>query len=90
MLKGPKANSFYFLPEIKPLLQQVLNSMSCYVNLPAVIQIILQDPAYSGGTFGEIRDLMMGLSQKIYTELILLVSLSMSFFCYRYVRQLLV
>lgn len=45
---------------MKPLLQQVLNSMSAYVNLPAVIQIILQDPAYSGGTFGEIRDLMMG------------------------------
>lgn len=46
--------------EIKPLIQQILNSMSGYVNMPAVIQIILQDPAYSGGTFGEIRDLMMG------------------------------
>lgn len=30
-----------------------------YVSLPAVIQIILQDPAYSGGKFGEIRELLI-------------------------------
>lgn len=57
---------------VRPLLQEVLNSMSSYVNLPAVIQIILQDPAYSGGTFGEIRDLMMGmLGNCMYEELLL-------------------
>lgn len=58
--------------EMKPLIQQVLNSMSSYVNLPAVIQIILKDPAYKGGTFGEIRDLMMGmLGNCLYEELLL-------------------
>jgi hypothetical protein len=36
--------------------------MSCYVSLPAVIQVILVDPAYKGGKFGDIRELMMGES----------------------------
>jgi hypothetical protein len=35
-------------------------SMSAYVSLPAVIQVILMDPAYKGGKFGDIRELMMG------------------------------
>ncbi|XP_052128558.1 vacuolar protein sorting-associated protein 8 homolog [Frankliniella occidentalis] len=60
--------------EIRPLLQQVLNSMSPYVNLPEVIQIILQDPAYRGGTFGEIRDLMMGMLGNCWYEELLLQS----------------
>lgn len=62
--------------EIKPLIQQILNSMSGYVNMPAVIQIILQDPAYSGGTFGEIRDLMMGMLGNCGYEELLLQSTS--------------
>ena len=34
--------------------------MSGYVSLPAIIQVILMDPAYKGGKFGDIRELMMG------------------------------
>ena len=37
--------------------------MSGYVSLPAVIQVILMDPAYKGGKFGDIRELMMGESE---------------------------
>jgi hypothetical protein len=34
--------------------------MNGYVSLPTVIQVILMDPAYKGGKFGDIRELMMG------------------------------
>jgi hypothetical protein len=40
-------------------------SMSGYVSLPAVIQVILMDPAYKGGKFGDIRELMMGELPKL-------------------------
>jgi hypothetical protein len=39
--------------------------MSGYVSLPAVIQVILKDPAYKGGKFGDIRELMMGESERV-------------------------
>jgi hypothetical protein len=45
---------------LKELTQQLLTSMSGYVSLPAMIQVILMDPAYKGGKFGDIRELMMG------------------------------
>ncbi|XP_033606542.1 vacuolar protein sorting-associated protein 8 homolog isoform X2 [Cryptotermes secundus] len=60
------------LSELKELTQQLLTSMSGYVSLPAVIQVILMDPAYKGGKFGDIRELMMGmLSNSCYEETLL-------------------
>lgn len=50
----------YRFTAFKELTHHLLNSMIGYVSLPAVIQIILQDPAYSGGKFGEIRELLIG------------------------------
>ncbi|CAG2066136.1 unnamed protein product, partial [Timema podura] len=49
--------------------------MSSYVSLPAMIQFILKDPAYTGGKFGDIRELMMGmLSNSCYEETLLQVT----------------
>jgi hypothetical protein len=57
---------------LKELTQQLLTAMSGYVSLPAVIQVILKDPAYKGGKFGDIRELMMGmLSNSCYEETLL-------------------
>lgn len=50
--------------------QQLLMSMSGYVSLPAVIQVILMDPAYKGGKFGDIRELMMGELPKLWKNTI--------------------
>ncbi|XP_021918193.1 LOW QUALITY PROTEIN: vacuolar protein sorting-associated protein 8 homolog [Zootermopsis nevadensis] len=57
---------------LKEMTQQLLMSMSAYVSLPAVIQVILMDPAYKGGKFGDIRELMIGmLSSSCYEETLL-------------------
>ena len=39
----------------------VLNSMMGYIALPAILQKIMQDPAYNTGKFGEIRELILGM-----------------------------
>ena len=45
----------------KELTKQVLSSMMGHIALPAVLQKIMQDPAYSSGKFGEIKELMLGM-----------------------------
>ncbi|GLH03603.1 Vacuolar protein sorting-associated protein 8 homolog [Gryllus bimaculatus] len=60
------------LPVLQELTQQLLTSMSGYVSLPAILQVILKDPAYKDGKFGDIRELMMGmLSNSCYEETLL-------------------
>ncbi|XP_068082015.1 vacuolar protein sorting-associated protein 8 homolog isoform X2 [Anabrus simplex] len=59
-------------PVLQELTQQLLTSMSGYVSLPAMLQVILKDPAYTGGKFGDIRELMMGmLTNSCYEETLL-------------------
>ncbi|XP_063227477.1 vacuolar protein sorting-associated protein 8 homolog [Bacillus rossius redtenbacheri] len=61
--------------ELKDLTQQLLMCMSSHVSLPAMLQFILKDPAYTGGKFGDIRELMMGmLSNSCYEETLLQVT----------------
>ncbi|XP_022112058.1 vacuolar protein sorting-associated protein 8 homolog isoform X1 [Acanthaster planci] len=45
----------------KDLTRHVLNSMMGYIALPAVLQKIMQDPTYSTGKFGEIKELILGM-----------------------------
>ena len=56
----------------KELTKQVLSSMMGYIALPAVLQKIMQDPAYSSGKFGEIKELMLGMLDTYNYELTLL------------------
>nr|CAD7256761.1 unnamed protein product [Timema shepardi] len=74
-LMKPQRSNETNLPVLKELTQQLLTSMSSYVSLPAMIQFILKDPAYTGGKFGDIRELMMGmLSNSCYEETLLQVT----------------
>ncbi|XP_072048156.1 LOW QUALITY PROTEIN: vacuolar protein sorting-associated protein 8 homolog [Amphiura filiformis] len=45
----------------KDLTRHVLNSMMGHIALPAILQKIMQDPAYSSGKFGEFRELLLGM-----------------------------
>jgi len=47
--------------ELKSLTHHVLNNMMGCLALPAILHKILQDPAYSSGRFGEIRELILGM-----------------------------
>ncbi|XP_013387109.1 vacuolar protein sorting-associated protein 8 homolog isoform X2 [Lingula anatina] len=49
------------LDAFKELTSHVLNSMMGYISMPAILQKIMQDPAYSNGKFGEVRELIMGM-----------------------------
>lgn len=49
------------LEALKELTKDLLNSMMGYVTLPAILQRIVQDPAYATGKFCEIRELIMGM-----------------------------
>ncbi|KAL5005898.1 hypothetical protein ScPMuIL_017056 [Solemya velum] len=49
------------LDDFKEATHYVLNSMMGYIALPAILQKIMQDPAYSTGKFGEVRELIMGM-----------------------------
>mgnify|MGYP000623901136 CR=1 FL=1 len=50
-----------FLVDFKQLTHHVLNNMMGYIALPAILQKIMQDPAYNTGKFGEIRELILGM-----------------------------
>ncbi|XP_067145381.1 vacuolar protein sorting-associated protein 8 homolog isoform X3 [Centruroides vittatus] len=50
-----------FLQALKELTKDLLNNMMGYVTLPAILQRIVQDPAYATGKFCEIRELIMGM-----------------------------
>ncbi|XP_072180793.1 vacuolar protein sorting-associated protein 8 homolog [Diadema setosum] len=45
----------------KELTRHVLNSMMGHLALPRILQKIMQDPTYSTGKFGEIRELIVGM-----------------------------
>ncbi|CAL1577769.1 unnamed protein product [Knipowitschia caucasica] len=46
---------------LKELTMSVLNSMSSFISLPAIIQRILQDPVYGRGKLAEIQGLILGM-----------------------------
>ncbi|GIY41645.1 vacuolar protein sorting-associated protein 8 homolog [Caerostris extrusa] len=45
----------------KKLTRDLLNNMMGYISLPAILQRVVQDPAYNTGRFSEIRELIMGM-----------------------------
>lgn len=45
----------------KTMTRQIINAMMAYIPLPAVLQKIMSDPAYSSGRFGEMKDLLLGM-----------------------------
>ncbi|XP_070570211.1 vacuolar protein sorting-associated protein 8 homolog isoform X2 [Ptychodera flava] len=49
------------LDEFKELTKHVLNSMMGYIALPAILQKTMQDPTYSSGKFGDMRELILGM-----------------------------
>uniref|UniRef100_H2ZCD3 Uncharacterized protein n=1 Tax=Ciona savignyi TaxID=51511 RepID=H2ZCD3_CIOSA len=58
--------------DVKQLAQRVLTSMIGHMTLPAVLQKIIQDPAYRSGKFGEIRSLLLGMLETYQYERTLL------------------
>ncbi|CAK8692883.1 unnamed protein product [Clavelina lepadiformis] len=56
----------------KRLARYVLTSMIGHMTLPAVLQKIIQDPAYKGGKFAEIKDLLLGMLETYRYESTLL------------------
>ncbi|XP_030298154.1 vacuolar protein sorting-associated protein 8 homolog isoform X4 [Sparus aurata] len=46
---------------LKELTMKVLNCMSSFISLPAIIQQILQDPVYGKGKLAEIQGLILGM-----------------------------
>ncbi|XP_064597923.1 vacuolar protein sorting-associated protein 8 homolog [Liolophura sinensis] len=50
-----------YVDEVKELTHHVLNSMMGYIALPAILQKIMQDPAYNTGKFGEVKELILGM-----------------------------
>ncbi|XP_064646589.1 vacuolar protein sorting-associated protein 8 homolog isoform X2 [Lineus longissimus] len=58
--------------DFKQLTRHVLNSMMGYIALPAILQKIMQDPTYSTGKFGEIRELILGMLETYNYEKTLL------------------
>uniref|UniRef100_K1R9K0 Vacuolar protein sorting-associated protein 8-like protein n=1 Tax=Magallana gigas TaxID=29159 RepID=K1R9K0_MAGGI len=47
--------------DFKKATHHVLNSMMGYIALPTILHKIMQDPAYSTGKFGEVRELILGM-----------------------------
>ena len=50
-----------YVEAFKDLTSRVLNSMTGYIALPAILKRIMHDPAYKTGKFGDIKDLLLGL-----------------------------
>uniref|UniRef100_A0A3B5B9C1 VPS8 subunit of CORVET complex n=1 Tax=Stegastes partitus TaxID=144197 RepID=A0A3B5B9C1_9TELE len=46
---------------LKELTMEILNCMSSFISLPAIIQQILQDPVYGRGKLAEIQGLILGM-----------------------------
>uniref|UniRef100_A0A8K9X544 VPS8 subunit of CORVET complex n=1 Tax=Oncorhynchus mykiss TaxID=8022 RepID=A0A8K9X544_ONCMY len=59
-------------PVLKELTMKVLNSMSSFIPLPAIIQRILQDPVYGKGKLAEIQGLILGMLETFNYEQTLL------------------
>ncbi|XP_030829831.1 vacuolar protein sorting-associated protein 8 homolog [Strongylocentrotus purpuratus] len=56
----PSFNETQF-ESFKEVTRHVLNSMMGHLSLPRILQKIMQDPTYSTGRFGEIRELIVGM-----------------------------
>ncbi|KFM59920.1 Vacuolar protein sorting-associated protein 8-like protein, partial [Stegodyphus mimosarum] len=61
-----------YLNAFKELTRHLLNNMMGYISLPAILQRVVQDPAYNTGKFGEIRELIMGMFETYNYEKTLL------------------
>ncbi|KAL7384136.1 hypothetical protein ABVT39_025073 [Epinephelus coioides] len=59
LVKGLNADHTFEV--LKELTMKVLNSMSSFISLPAIIQRILQDPVYGKGKLAEIQGLILGM-----------------------------
>ncbi|XP_028835782.1 vacuolar protein sorting-associated protein 8 homolog isoform X2 [Denticeps clupeoides] len=59
LLKGSDAKQTSEV--LKEFTMQVLNSMSSFIALPAIIHRILQDPVYGTGKLAEIQGLILGM-----------------------------
>ncbi|KAJ8375154.1 hypothetical protein SKAU_G00057340 [Synaphobranchus kaupii] len=57
---------------IKDLAKEVLDGMTAYIPLMAILQRLMQDPVYSVGKYGEIKNLIFGiLDAYIYEKTLL-------------------
>ncbi|XP_064186858.1 vacuolar protein sorting-associated protein 8 homolog isoform X2 [Anguilla rostrata] len=57
---------------IKDLTKEVLDGMTAYIPLMAILQRLMQDPVYSVGKYGEIKNLIFGiLDAYIYEKTLL-------------------
>ncbi|KAI1898316.1 hypothetical protein AGOR_G00071070 [Albula goreensis] len=70
LLKGPSWRQTS--EALKELTMQVLNSMTSFIALPAIIQRILQDPVYGKGKLAEIQGLILGMLETFNYEQTLL------------------
>lgn len=59
LVKGHNAKHTFEV--LKELTMKVLNCMSSFISLPAIIQRILQDPVYGKGKLAEIQGLILGM-----------------------------
>uniref|UniRef100_A0A674C251 Uncharacterized protein n=1 Tax=Salmo trutta TaxID=8032 RepID=A0A674C251_SALTR len=66
LLKG--LNTRHTSDVLKELTMKVLNSMSIFIPLPAIIQHILQDPVYGKGKLAEIQGLILGMLETFNYE----------------------
>uniref|UniRef100_A0AAX7T7J2 RING-type domain-containing protein n=1 Tax=Astatotilapia calliptera TaxID=8154 RepID=A0AAX7T7J2_ASTCA len=60
-MKGDVHGAFAVSLEVTELTMKVLNAMSSFISLPAIIQQILQDPVYGKGKLAEIQGLILGM-----------------------------
>ncbi|MFT7807999.1 vacuolar protein sorting-associated protein 8 homolog [Arapaima gigas] len=70
LLRSP--SSHHISAALKELTMQVLNSMSSFISLPAIVQRILQDPVYGKGKLAEIQGLILGMLETFTYEQTLL------------------
>ncbi|BFY99915.1 hypothetical protein BsWGS_02955 [Bradybaena similaris] len=56
------------LDSFKEMTHHVLNSMMGYISPPAILQKIMQDPAYNTGKFGEVKELIIGMLENYNYE----------------------
>lgn len=59
--QGKGLNAKHTFQVLKELTMKVLNCMSSFIPLPAIIQRILQDPVYGKGKLAEIQGLILGM-----------------------------
>ncbi|XP_059149378.1 vacuolar protein sorting-associated protein 8 homolog [Physella acuta] len=56
------------MEKFKEMTHHVLNSMMGYISPPAILQKIMQDPAYNTGKFGEVKELIIGMLENYNYE----------------------